>query len=176
MRRQLHGFELCGPRRKGIIELAPLLFTLLAEASLAWRRQRLEEVGAVMERLSDLGKMSQLYFANHSHQTLEDGLHPEEVSIEAADLRGDKVRDEGDGTWFPEDWLYAVTPFADYLRKLAKDLKISRKVDFFPETALHAAVGESDMIWGAEPYQVCRSKSPKGGDPVQCVDGRSIAP
>ena len=123
-----------------------------------------------MERLSDLGKMSQLYFANYSHQKLEDGLYPEEVSIEAADLRGDKVRDEGDGTWFSEDFLYAVTPFADYLCKLAKDLEISRKVDFFPETASHATVGEFDMIWGAEPYQVCRDELDEitGGSDLAC--------
>ena len=32
-------------------------------------------------------------------------------------------------------------PFADYLRKLANDLEISGKVDFFPETTSDVAVG-----------------------------------
>lgn len=146
-----------GPSRKEIVELAPLLFTLLAEGSLAWRRQCLEEVGEAMERLSDFGKKSQLYFAHYSH-LLDDGWGTEEMSIGAADLRGDKVRSEGKGLGFAEDYLYEVTPFADYLRQLAIDLDISGKVNFFPETAAHVAVGELDAIWGADPYQICRDK------------------
>ena len=52
-----------------------------------------------------------------------------------------------------EDELDAITPFADYLRKLADDLGIRGIVDFFPEES-DATVG-MDTIWGAEPYQVC---------------------
>ena len=147
-----------GPSRREIIELAPLLFTLLAEGSLAWRRRCLEEVEEAMERLRDFGKKSQLYFANYPHYLLEEGCFPEEESIAAADLRGDEVRSHGSGGSFPEDDLHAVTPFADYLRQLATDLDISGKVDFFPETAAHVAVGELDAIWGADPYQICREK------------------
>ena len=146
-----------GPSRREIIELAPLLFTLLAEGSLAWRRHCLEEVEEAVERLSDCGKKSHLYFASHSH-LLEEGWGTEEMSIAAADLRGDKVRSEGSSFDFMKDDLYAVTPFADYLRQLATDLDISGKVDFFPETAAHVAVGELDAIWGADPYQICREK------------------
>lgn len=149
-----------GPSRREIIELAPLLFTLLAEGSLAWRRQCLEEVREAMERLSDLGEKSQLYFAKYLPHA-EEGRDLEEDSIGKNDLLGDTMRDETQYTsWlsvFTDDH-YAVTPFADYLRKLGKDLKISGKVDFFPETSLHVAVGESDEIWGADPYQVCRDE------------------
>ena len=151
-----------GPSRRELIELAPLLFTLLAEGSLAWRRQCLEQVGEAMDRLSDLGKKSQLYFANLPHSLSQEGYATEEMSIAATDLRGDKVRSEGIGfAFFSEDDLYAVTPFADYLCKLANDLEISGKVDFFPETTSDVAVGEFDMLWGlwgTEPYQVCREE------------------
>ena len=148
-----------GPSRREIIELAPLLFTLLAEGSLAWRRQCLEQVGEAMDRLSDLGKKSQLYFANFPHYLLKEGCATEERSIAAIDLRGDTVRFEDSGVdFFSEDDLYAVTPFADYLCKLANDLEISGKVNFFPETTSDIAVGEFDMLWGTEPYQVCREE------------------
>ena len=147
-----------GPSRRELIELAPLLFTLLAEGSLAWRRQCLEQLGEAMDRLSDLGKKSQLYFANFPHSLLEEGCEAEKWSIGEIDLSGDKVRSEGIGFVFLKDGLDAVTPFADYLRKLANDLEISGKVDFFPETTSDVAVGEFDMLWGTEPYQVCREK------------------
>ena len=147
-----------GPSRRELIELAPLLFTLLAEGSLAWRRQCLEQLGEAMDRLSDLGKKSQLYFANFPHSLLEEGRAAEEWSIGEIDLSGDKVRSEGIGFVFLKDGLDAVTPFADYLRKLANDLEISGKVNFFPETTSDVAVGEFDMLWGTEPYQVCREE------------------
>ena len=158
-----------GPSRREIIELAPLLFTLLAEGSLAWRRHCLEEVEEAVERLSDCGKKSHLYFASHSH-LLEEGWGTEEMSIAAADLRGDKVRSEGSSFDFMKDDLYAVTPFADYLRQLATDLDIAGKVDFFPETTAHVAVGELDAIWGADPYQICREKLDEitGGSEKAC--------
>ena len=148
-----------GPSRREIIELAPLLFTLLAEGSLAWRRQCLDEVEEAMKRLSDLGEKSQLYFTKCLPHA-EEGYFMEEVSIDENDLLGDTVRDEAQYTWLSgfNDDHYAVTPFADYLRKLGKDLRSSGKVDFSPETKLHVAVGELDVIWGADPYQVCRDE------------------
>ena len=137
-----------GPSRKDLINLAPLLFVLLAEGSLAWRRQYLNEVEEAMNRLRALGeKRNHLYFT-HQQVNLELGLCAEEESIDAADLRGDTLRNRDDTTLdFAGEDLYEVTPFADYLCKFSKELGISGIIDF--------GSGVSDEPWGAEPYQIC---------------------
>ena len=135
-----------GPTRKEIVELAPLLFVLLAEGSLAWRRERAETVDELIGRLQDISKQSAFYGASFLEYVLE-GTDHERASIEKADLMGNDVRREewGDG--------YGV-PFCDYLCKLAEDLRIAGTVDFYPDDS-DATVG-FDTIWGAEPYEVCR--------------------
>ncbi len=142
-----------GPSRKDIINLAPLLFVLLAEASLAWRRSYLEEVEEVMDRLNAFGKeRGHLYFTYHQ-ANLEFGLWAEKESIDAADLRGDTLRNRDDNNLdFADDdeALYEVAPFADYLCKFSEDLRISGIVDF--------GSGVSDDPWGSEPYQICRNE------------------
>ena len=59
----------------------------------------------------------------------------------------------GRGRTSPEDELNGVTPFADYLCKLAAELGADGIVDFLP-TESDATVG-LETIWGAEPYRVC---------------------
>ena len=140
-----------GLSRNDIFESAPLLFTLLAEASLAWRRQCLKEVEEAKDRMVGLAKTSQLYFAKYVLD-LESGIEMERESICEADLVGDKIRADGDHMTFC-DWLYEVAPFADYLCKLANDLEISGKVDFPLAAPFSATVG-----WGIKSYQVCRNE------------------
>ena len=83
-----------GPTRAQVVELAPLLFALLAEGCLAWRRECVGEVREAVEKLHKLGEStSQLYFA-HRTREIEWGAGFEEDSIIAADLLGDAVRDE----------------------------------------------------------------------------------
>ncbi len=136
-----------GPTRREIVELAPLLFVLLAEGSLAWRRERTEQVDELIGRLQDLHAQTALYGALFL-ELLSEGNDCERYSIENADLMGDDVRREewGDG--------YAGVPFRDYLCKLAENMGIAGIVDFFPGTS-DATVGFG-TIWGAEPYEVCR--------------------
>ena len=143
-----------GPSRAQIVELAPLLFALVAEGCLARRRRCLKEVDQAADRLRQLANgESQLYFTPYLLD-VEHGAGLENESVESVDLLGDKVR-EDDWAWqnFAEDELNGVTPFADYLCKLAKELDADGIVDFFP-TESEATVG-LDAIWGAEPYQVC---------------------
>ena len=120
---------------------------LLAEGSLAWRRERAEKVDELIGRLQEVGKQSAFYGASFLEYVLE-GTDHERTSIEKADLMGNDVRREewGDG--------YGV-PFCDYLCKLAEDLRIAGTVDFYPDDS-DATVG-FDTIWGAEPYEVCRN-------------------
>ena len=144
-----------GPTRKQIVELAPLLFVLLAEGSLAWRKKRVGEVDELAHRLHELGKDSQLYFAKYVEDVCEAAVEIEKTSIRSADVLGDTVRGE-DYLYqrFTEDDLYGVVPFADYLCNLAEDMGIEGIVDFYPNDS-DATVGY-DTIWGAEPYEVCR--------------------
>lgn len=140
-----------GPSQKDLINLAPLLFALLAEGSLAWRRQYVDEVEEAMDRLSAFGeKQSHLYFTYHQ-ANIECGFGAEKESIESADLRGDTLRNRDDANLdFADEILYEVTPFADYLYKFSKDLGISGIVDF--------GSGVADDPWGTEPYQICRNE------------------
>ena len=144
-----------GPTRKQIVELAPLLFVLLAEGSLAWRKKRVGEVDELVHRLYELGKDSQLYFAKYVEDVCEAAMEVEKTSIRSADVLGDTVRGE-DYLYqrFTEDDLYGVVPFAEYLCNLAEDMGIEGIVDFYPNDS-DATVGY-DTIWGAEPYEVCR--------------------
>ena len=145
-----------GPTADQLVELAPLLFALLAEDSLAWRRERLAEAEAAMASMEGLAAQHhQLYYLRYLSR-IEEGHAQESRSIESKDLLGDLVRDEDHWQWsgFNEDDLGAVTPFADFLCHLANKLGIAGLVDFW-DGDLEALVGFDD-IWGAEPYQVCR--------------------
>ena len=106
-----------GVNATDLINMAPLFFTLLAEGSLAWRRQQLADAEEAMWRASVLGK-GHLACMNAVHHA-ENGLSCERQSIEALDLFGEKIADDA------YQWGYDSTtnnPFADYLRKLADDL------------------------------------------------------
>lgn len=134
-----------GPTPREVIELTPLLFVLLAEGSLAWRRRHLAAVDEVVRRLHDLNFETSLTFG------LDDfwgGMGYEESSIEAADILGDDVPEFED---LPMG--HSAEPFATYLRKMADDLGTEGSVDFVHSPS---AVGWSSPIWGAEPYEICR--------------------
>lgn len=106
-----------GVNATDLINMAPLFFTLLAEGSLAWRREQLEAAEEAMWRASALGN-GHLACMNAVHHA-EEGLSRERQSIEALDLFGEKIADDA------YQWGYDSTtnnPFADYLRKLAVDL------------------------------------------------------
>ena len=101
----------------------------------------------------ELGEMSQLRFA-FLLSDVDMGCGVEEDSIDRADLLGDVVRSDG---WFSgSDYPNEVTPFADYLCKLAEDLEIEGIVDFSPAAPpdVISTVGYF-TIWGAEPHRVC---------------------
>ena len=139
-----------GASQKDIINLAPLLFVLLAEGSLAWRRQYLQEVEETMERLKAFGEERKHLYFTYQQANLELGLEAEAESIEAGDLRGDTLRNrDDDNLMFDVEALYEVAPFADYLIKLSEDLGISGIVDF--------GSGVTDDPWGTEPYQLFRN-------------------
>ena len=154
-----------GPSMDEVVELAPLMFVLLAEGCLARRRERLAEAEAVMGRMEELAREHrELYFLKYLGR-IHDGYWQEHQSVQDRDLLGRVVRE--DSHWqlsFQEDDLLAVTPFADYLCHLAQGL--AGRVDFVWDADREAIVGSEDPIcWGAEPYQVCRDYlNELGGD------------
>ena len=106
-----------GVNATDIINMAPLFFTLLAEGSLAWRREQLAAADEAMERAVAFGN-GHLAFMKAAYRA-QDGLVGEHDSIEALDLFGKEVGDDA------HEWGYdssTDTPFAAYLRKLADDL------------------------------------------------------
>ena len=109
-----------------IINMAPLFFVLLAEGSLAWRREKLEEAKEAYQHLLEIdgfwgGGLSGV----QSYMDEEIGVA--EDSIDEDDLFGDQFNTPSliDGFFDPSE----DNPFAQYLRKLADKLAIPEVVD-----------------------------------------------
>ncbi len=149
-----------GVTAQQIIDLAPLLFTMLAEGSLAWRREKLEQMD---QALSDLRKLadehSQLYFTR-LQVDIDTGAGIEERSIAQADILGDLARGEdNEYNWL--DAVLDVNPFADYMCKLANDIDQPDIIRFKeseapedPEDFLPPLVFRHE-IYGVKPFRLC---------------------
>ena len=143
-----------GVNTKQIIELAPLLFTMLAEGSLAWRREKLEQVEQALSDLRNLAdEHSQLYFTR-LQVDIDTGCGIEESSIDQADVLGDVVRgEENEFSW--SDAVYDVTPFADYMCKLANDIGQPDIISFEDLDYSLPNFVYRDEIYGVEPFRLC---------------------
>lgn len=102
-----------GVEMQRLIEEAPMLFTLLAEASLAERRRRVEEARAVLEEFNRAlpGHLADSAWA----------YQEEEESIERRDL----FRHPGDLEWDDprwEEYRERGNPFSNFLKGLAENL------------------------------------------------------
>ena len=108
-----------------IFNLAPLLFTLLAEGSLAWRRRKLEEVEEATDRVrnSDTnsagGRIGHLSFVNAVYH-VDEGSSAEEESIQKNDLFGREVGEETFDLGYNPS---TNNPFVDYLREFASKIR-----------------------------------------------------
>lgn len=131
-----------GPSARELMVLAPLLFVLLAEGSLAWRRERLEAVEEAMDQLQAFGAEPHLYFTPYI-STVEEGFFAEKDSIENRDVSGETIR--GD-TYLHQYGGDDVNPFADYLKKLVEDTGVAKLVDFESGDRI-----VPDPYWGTEP-------------------------
>lgn len=111
-----------GVKASDIINAAPLFFVLLAEGSLAWRRN---ELTALKEKLKDAW-----HTAEHSNRhrgawhagIALDHLGEEEEAIDARNLFSDPYSPD---YWdFDVDHSKTTNPFAEYLQKLSEDLDV----------------------------------------------------
>lgn len=109
---------LYGVDRTSLIEMTPLFFTMLAEASLAWRKTRVDLIAAKAKELIDIGRDGgHLAFVN-SARAIEDAARSERESIQKRDLFGKYVSDQAHALGFnPDD----CNPFSDYLAHLVKE-------------------------------------------------------
>lgn len=118
-----------------IINMAPLFFALLAEGSLAWRREKLKEVVEAIDRLESIDGVWSFGFDNATSVVAYDGVSIEKNSIDKADLFGEHLFSSlTDFSFDPyEDNPFADpyedNPFASYLRKLKDELNIAGVVD-----------------------------------------------
>ncbi len=107
-----------------IINMAPLFFALLAEGSLAWRREKLKEVEEAYDHLMQIDGFWSGGSAYLQHG-MDEGTFAEEESIDKADLFGEHLDDDM-GKPFDSS---KNNPFTHYLRKLANELNIPGVVD-----------------------------------------------
>ena len=137
-----------GSSAREVMVLAPLLFALLAEGSLQWRRQALDEIEDLKERLQAFeqsGTRRHLYFAKYMI-TINEGIDLEKGSIEADDVRGQLVREDAYMRQYDAD---DAQPFQDYLDSLAADLDGRDVVDFRAGDRI-----TPDPYWGVSPYRL----------------------
>ena len=102
-----------------ILNMAPLFFTILAEGSLAWRRNKLEEASDAIGRLEQVDREMGYRIFDHGAIYAGNAHSAERGSIDKADLFGDHLLDTA---WTDSFDPSEGNPFACYLRKLADDL------------------------------------------------------
>ena len=109
-----------------IITMAPLFFALLAEGSLAWRREKLKELREGIDRLKQIDGFWREYNVHLFALTVDNNdIETEEASIDKADLFGEHLLDCATYDLDPS----TDNPFASYLRKLKAELAIPGVVD-----------------------------------------------
>ena len=137
-----------GVTNTAIMNAAPLFFVLLAEGSLAWRREELDEIRKAIDHLCDLGDGSnRKVFATHAFNASDDSYYEDEA-IKQRNLFDDP---------FPDDYRFSVhagsttNPFIEYLQKLAEDMNC-------PGIEVDGGFVSSDTTDGMPAYSVCRDE------------------
>lgn len=113
-----------GASQKDIINLAPLLYVLLAEGSLARRRQWVEKAEAAMKTLEQVVDERE-YLRT---EEMEKSIAVERKSIEDHDHLGYSVETRGGWINMDDD----DNLFTEYLLKLSKELNMSGLINYWP--------------------------------------------
>ena len=122
-----------------IIGVAPLFFALLAEGSLARRREKCEEAHGALKQLQEAWKEMGHGVAEAGAFLSEQAYLHEEDSIEKADIFGQHVVENADDFVGTAVTLEETNPFAAYLRELSKSLDKRGAVD----------VGDGELRYGS---------------------------
>ena len=138
-----------GVAPKTQVELAALLFHIVAQRSLRHRREALAKIYSALEELEKLGETEAAHLPKPSIQGsfVEDAYCVEEESIEAEDIFAEKYAPE---TYYPD----APNPFQAEIERLASGLSGCSIVEagkdrvmylINPEQALRLAAGDKDL-------------------------------
>lgn len=114
-----------GASQKDLINLAPLLYVLLAEGSLARRRQWVEKAEAAMKTLEQVDDERE--YLRIEDYRMEESIAAERNSIEKHDHWGYSVETRG---W----WINMEdndNQFTEYLLKLSKELNMSGLINYW---------------------------------------------
>ena len=143
---------------QSLVEMAPLFFALLAEGSLAWRREKLVEMDEVVGRLRDWGDSGGNPACYSAVGVMEnDALAEEEASIERCDLFGEEFGERADDCGFNP---YRSNPFSEYLKKLVAGIEGSDE-DTHNIVEIQS-LDRDDVFFRAEgkmpEYSICKSE------------------
>lgn len=101
-----------------VINMAPFLFTLLAEGSLKWRREKLKKLNHTLDECGEINHLS--FIANN--WTTGDYINYEKDSISKNDILGKQLlefwSDLGEVIFDPDKG----NPFSDYLCEMASEI------------------------------------------------------
>ena len=143
---------------QSLVEMAPLFFTLLAEGSLAWRREKLATVDEAADRLRDWGESGGHSACWPALFEMENYAIPEEEdSIKSCDLFGEEFSNRADECGFDP---YRENPFSEYLKKLIADICKAKECEGILE--LQSIDSSDDFFIRAEgkmpDYALCNSE------------------
>lgn len=110
-----------------VIELAPLLFTLIAEGCLDYRREKIEKAEPHIDALN---KMAHGYSSYLCSQRAADGVFDEQESISKRDIFGNHI---GQDAYDFGYYQLTENPFAEYLKHLAQALTDKAAVHYDDE-------------------------------------------
>lgn len=133
-----------GVNPTSLFNFAPLMFAILAEGSLQWRREKLIELEGTADNLLEQGK-GHLSFA----QAIDRIVNAAEIewqSINNQDLFGKKL--DRDTYYFGYDTT-EKNPFGDYLRELSKNIDNPGVVDLSEYILGYAALKDLPR------YEIC---------------------
>ena len=132
-----------------IINMAPLFFTLIAEGSLAWRREKLKEAKEVLDHLEQI---DEFWDGSMASLTASEQIAMEKDSIAKADLFREHLFGEHVEHLMNSFDPSTDNPFASYLRKLKAKLDITGDVN----------VEDGDLMFGSPlkfpDYDICRDE------------------
>ena len=138
--------------------MAPLFFVLLAEGCLAQRREKLKKADKAIDLLSEDNESKGIFSGPVGHVYHAYALI--EKSIEKADLFGEHLFSDPHFLIFDPFDSTEENPFANYLRKLAKELDNAGVVNVDNGTLDLGGVSRSEYKFPT--YNIC-------GDELDCI-------
>lgn len=131
-----------------LINMAPLFFVLLAEGSLAWRREKLSKFFEAADQISSLSVGPDYFSFVNVIDRSEIAADEEQKSIRNLDLFGEKLSDETYELGYDPD---EGNPFADYLAMLSSKIEKPDLVD------MNGYIQDAP-VKGFPAYTVCESE------------------